>query len=85
MSASETDGAPALTPKPSPLGAGGGLRELLSEANFPGSPLPSPLLPPAGPSSSLAGPTAAATGSLASSQQYRHRLSLMDADGEIAR
>jgi hypothetical protein len=86
MSASDADGAPALTPpKPSPLGGslgGGGLRELLLSAEGEGGASPSPT-----PASAT---TATATGSLASSQQYqhhhRHRLSsLMDSDGEIAR
>jgi hypothetical protein len=84
MSASDADGAPALTPpKPSPLGGSlGGLRELLLSAEGEGaSSFPSPA-----PSTTA---TTAPTGSLASSQQYhhhRHRLSsLMDSDGEIAR
>jgi hypothetical protein len=81
MSASDADGAQqqALTPKPSPLGGGGGLRELLSDA----SPLQTTT------SASPLAPNATTRGSLASSQQqhqHRHRLSsLMDSDGEIAR
>lgn len=89
MSASDADGAPALTPKPSPLGGGGtgGLRELLLSSSE--APLLAPSSSPAPPtaSSSLAPTATAGTGSLASSQQYRHRhhLSLMESDGEIAR